>query len=144
MNELTANDVMLARFKAAWDAGAASIVGYEPEVIWPQVSYSKLQDATKINARLNIAASNRQKMTLGPNGFYKVVGSLFVYVNAPTADRTASNGAQKLAYLVQKAFEGLSEPDGLWYREVVVRNMPTDGSWFQYRAEVRFEVHELT
>jgi hypothetical protein len=141
--EAAAYDAMFARLKACFDNGATAIAGYVPQLLWSDQAYANLTDTTHIVCRATALITDRKRTTVGRPAWFTSTGSLFVAVNSPSADRSGGTKARKLALLVQNAFEDVSELESLWYRETVVREVPTDGSWFQWRAEVRFEIHEL-
>lgn len=140
VSEADAFDFAMARFKTAWEAGAPAIVGYAPQILWPDVTTKEITRGQVI-VKLVFAVTKKVRMNLGNPAWYHYTGSFMAIILSPL-DSVGSKYAKQLGELVKTAFQGQTENTDLHYREVLLRPYPGEGAYHQYRAEVRFEGDE--
>lgn len=140
LSEGQAFDLVMARFKAAWEANAPAIVGYVPQILWPDTTTTEVA-AGKIIVKLVFAVPTKKRRNIGQPAWYVYTGSFFAIILSPL-NSVATTHARQLADVVKNAFQGQNEQQALFYREVVAIPFPAEGAWHRYRAEVRFEGNE--
>jgi len=87
-------------------------------------------------------ASGGQK-TLGGVGSrtFERVGAIIVTINTPSTSGL-SQGYQ-LAKLVADAYEGISSPNGVWFREVRINESGREGTFNQFNVIIDFSYDEI-
>ena len=131
-------DLMYGTFKTAWDAGAAAIAGYVPEVQYEGVRSDKHAPNNKIWARLSVRNAIEDQSAMGTpqigKHVYTSVGTLIIELYLPKNDNNALVVGRRLAQLVQNAYRSVSSGAEVWYREVTIREQPPEERW--YRVDV--------
>lgn len=138
-------DEMLTLFQTAWDT-----TGHQ--VIYPDVPLSEYQqklidgaDGVDIEpwARITVRHGRRRQRTFGHSAnsrLYDSMGVVFIEVYTPMG--TGLTQAYTLAELVRNAFEGISTPNGVWFRDVQIRESGSEGLWSSLQVTAEFEYQE--
>ena len=81
--------------------------------------------------------------TLGGSGsrIFNRTGVIIVEVNTPSTSGLSE--AYQLAKVVADAYEGSSSPNGVWFRNVSMRENGRDGTFNKLEVVVEFNYHEL-
>lgn len=103
MTTQVAIDSMFAQFLTAWNAGAAAIVGYVPEVRYQGKIYQALPDGSKYWCRLSEQTVLESRHAIG-NQFFDSSGLVYVQVFAPQSLPQGFQNARALANLARDAF----------------------------------------
>lgn len=131
-----ARDEMFDVFKAAWDT-----TGYpvhfedvrkqrsKDEEPWAVVT---LQHASGFQSTLSGAEGTRTFARLG-----------FITVQIFTPNGKGLQEAYDLAKVVSDAFEGISTPGGVWFRNVRLNEVGRDGEFFQLNVVIEFRYDEV-
>lgn len=140
--ELEATVDMETRIKAAWDAGALDIVGYEPLIIWP-LKPSKVNEKDKYYARFSYLTSSGKKTSMGSPGIWTTTGTAYLQIFAPANDRKADMTLTALSALVMNAFRQGANVVNLNYGNVSSRNMPSETGWHCKRVQLDYTFSQL-
>jgi len=83
-----------------------------------------------------------QQDTLGGIGHRSFirVGTAVARVFTPTGKGLSS--AYDLAKSIVDAYEGVHSPNGVWFRNVRIQEMGTDGNFFELQVLIEFEYNE--
>lgn len=138
-------DAMFATFNTAWNAGAAAIVGYVPDVRYEGVPDEDDGDSkrhaptSKYWARLTVRNALEQQATLGtPHGpgthEYESVGTLSIQLFLPKKEADAMVIGRRLGMLARNAFRGVASGDEVWYNDATLRERAPEDRW--YRIDV--------
>ena len=143
MTDSTARDAIYSLFQATWNAHAASIVGYSPEVRYQGIEHLDTPDPTKVWAHVGHSIVNTKQA-----GFsaaiarrYTTDGVLTVDIYAPRSASTAVAMAQQLANKLKLAFSG-SRSEGVWYRNVTAAPAGNTDTYVVYRVMADFQYTE--
>ncbi len=148
MTNEDAQDLIFAKFKAAWDAKSAAVNGGAvPEVEWPNVErvdgngnpLKPLSEGNKPWARITVRHSTGDQRTLGEVGSRRFTrtGTAIVQVFVPAGKRGLVTG-DRLGNVALDAFEG-EESGDVWFKNVVQREIGVDGAWHQTNVYADFE-----
>lgn len=134
MNMEQAVDDILDLFKAAWDA-----TGHE--VLYEQTRDQR-DTSTSPWAVVLVRHEDGFQDTLGGQGNSSFIrlGSIQVDIHIPSA--TGLPVGYQLAKVVADAYEGVTSPNGVWFRRVRVNEMGRDGSFFILKVLANFEYYE--
>lgn len=103
MTTQVAIDSMFAQFLAVWNAGAAAIAGYVPEVRYQGISKQAIPDTSKYWCRLSEQTVLENRAAIG-NQFFESSGLVYVQIFAPQSDPRGFQNARALANLARDAF----------------------------------------
>lgn len=131
-----ARDDINARLKAAVDAYDASLPVYYEDV------GKREPEATAANLRVFVRHSDGDQDTLGGAGRRRFTrtGVVMVQVMAPFGDGFTLGDT--LATVARNAFEGVSTPNGVWFRRVAVKEIGKTGNFYQTNVTANFEYTE--
>lgn len=129
-----ATDEVLDLFKAAWDP-----TGYD--AFYDDVRDQRDETKDPWSLVLVRHASGFQN-TLGGKGnrSFLRLGVLIVTIHTPSASGLSSG--YQLAKVVADAYEGVSSPNGVWFRNVRINELGRDGSFYRINVLADFEYHE--
>lgn len=133
---LEAIDDIYGRFKAAWDTtGLPCVYDNTPPDTALQAA---LDSGTTSWARTNIKHNTRTQLTLAgiDNARFESRGILIVEIYALSGDGLVS--AYTLANTVLEAFEGVSTPNGVWFRNTRINEVGPDGVYFHTNVVTEF------
>jgi hypothetical protein len=138
-----AYDSILATFKAAWDTlGAGFVVSY-PNVPLDPTTKAAIDRQEIPFCRVSVKPNTRQQATLAGVG-----GRRFDQTGLFTAQifTLAGDGGaldRTLTRLVERAFEGISTPNGVWFRNVRTTSSGTDGHYWMSLVVAEWEYQEV-
>jgi len=139
-----ARDEILGAFRTRWEADAAAIVGFVPDVFYDGVPRTSAPSPDKPWADVTIRHTSGAQATLaqdtGKRRFEKT-GIVTVGVFAPLGQNRGLEDGEKLAMVAKKAFEGKATAGGVWFRNVRISEVGQDGPWFAFQilAEMRYD-----
>tara|TARA_R110000772_G_scaffold30806_10_gene76524 strand:+ start:10083 stop:10499 length:417 start_codon:yes stop_codon:yes gene_type:complete len=130
-----ANDEILTMFKAAWDP-----TGHE--AFYDAVRKQREAD----NSAWAVVTLNHifaQQDSLGGIGgrSFKREGTLIITLNTPSTSGLSE--AYTLGKVLVDAYEGISSPGGVWFRNVRINELGRDGAFNQTNVLVDFEYYEV-
>lgn len=143
-----ARDEMFAKLLAGWTAGAASIVGYVPELKWPGEEDQNPQATEVYWGRVSLAEGETEQSGLSAGAYapdgavrrYTSFGLIYVQLFGP---RHNADAVQKLALLSQCAQAALrgETPSGVVFYDASFRSMLPEAVWegFIVKAEYEFD-----
>lgn len=133
-------DEIGALFKAAWDT-----TGYGTRVKYDNVGTTSVPPADQVPwARVSLRhVTSRQASLAGANGTrrFRRTGVLTVQVFEPPG--RGLSGGTDLAKIVQDAFEGITSPGGVIFRDVAINEVGPDGDFYQTNVVAFFEYDEI-
>ncbi len=130
------NDAM----KAAVDAYNLANSG-DIEVFYEDVDKAE-KDAKGAHIRLFVKLTLGDVQTLARvgNRLFTRAGIVIAQVMTPFGDGFTLDDA--LATVARNAFEGVSTPNGVWFRKVSVKNVGKTGGYYQTNVTANFEFNE--
>lgn len=90
--------------------------------------------------RVTVRHNKRKQRTFGSSGdtrFYDSMGMVFIEVYTPTGNGLSQ--AYELCDLIREAYEGVSTPNGVWFRDVDIQEAGLEGMWSHVNVLVQFE-----
>ena len=129
-----ANDEILSLLKAAWDP-----TGHK--MFWEGVRDQRETDMSPW-ATVVVRHAAGQQDTLGGKGHRQFLrlGAVVVTINTPSSSGLSEG--YNLAKVVADAYEGVSSPNGVWFRNVRINELGREGTFFQTNVVVDFEYYE--
>ncbi len=130
-----ANDDILALLKAAWDQ-----TGHE--MFYDDIREQRETDQTPW-AQVVVRHAAGQQDTLGGvgNRSFLRLGVVIVTINTPSGSGLST--AYALAKVVADAYEGVSSPNGVWFRNVRINELGRDGTFYRTNVLIDFEYSEM-
>jgi len=130
-----ANDDILALLKAAWDP-----TGHE--MFYDDIREQRETDQTPW-AQVVVRHAAGQQDTLGGigNRSFLRLGVVIVTINTPSGSGLST--AYALAKVVADAYEGVSSPNGVWFRNVRINELGRDGTFYRTNVLIDFEYSEM-
>lgn len=144
---LTAMSEIVAQFRNAWNANAAGVVGYVPEIRYVGVEGAK-PDVTKYFARLTYQQVKSGQSAVG-NGEvggkskYTSNGLIFVQLYGPMADAQVWARLKALAVISRKAYEGKKTASDVWFRDCRINELVPDSEWQRINVIIAYEYDEI-
>lgn len=135
-----ARDAINGRLRDAVDAyNAANSTSYS--VYYEDVDKAE-PGAREANFRIFIRHNEGDQDTLGGAGRrrFSRAGVVMVQVMAPFGDGFTLGDA--LVTVARNAFEGVSTPNGVWFRRVSVKDVGKTGNFYQTNVTANFEYTE--
>lgn len=140
LSQAQARDDIMARLKAAVDANAAGT-----PIRWEDVAIDEgnaAVDARIPELRAFIKFASGDQLTLGGVGSRRFTRAGVVIVQVLTPPGDGFTLADVLATVARNAFEGVSTPNGVWFRKVAVKSIGKTGSFQQTNVTANFEYTE--
>ncbi len=130
-----ANDDILALLKAVWDP-----TGHE--MFYDDIREQRETDQTPW-AQVVVRHAAGQQDTLGGvgNRSFLRLGVVIVTINTPSGSGLST--AYALAKVVADAYEGVSSPNGVWFRNVRINELGRDGTFYRTNVLIDFEYSEM-
>lgn len=136
-----AYDDTLDIFKAAWDT-TGFVVDYENVAPEDGVDIPPKTPTPWARASLRHATGGQTSLSGGlGKRTYTRTGVFIVQIFVPLGENLSE--AQQLAKVVVDAFDGKASPRAVWYRNVRVNEIGSDGDWFQVNVLVDFTYDEI-
>lgn len=139
-----AEDDILGRFKTAWDTVGHAVVYTDRPLDAVAEAATNAESATLVPwARVNVKHNTRTQGTISgpPHRRFDVRGVFIAEIYTPGGDGLTL--ARILSRLVEQAFEGVSTPNGVWFRNVRTNEVGPDGPWFHVNVIAEFLYDEV-
>lgn len=146
--ELAENEIY-ARLLEDWTSGAQTIAGTAgvPELLYEILESSGRPETDRQDpfARITVQHTTGRQISLnGPGGSkFEHEGFLTVQVFAQHQNGKGATICQRLATLVQNAFEGKRTSE-VWFRNVRFNNPGREGPWYQINVISEFRWESLS
>lgn len=136
-----ARDDMNGKLKAAVDAYLAANAGKTCDLFYEDVEKAQ-SDGKGPHMRAFIKHNLGEHQTLGGVGHrrFSRAGIVMVQVMTPFGDGFTLDDT--LATVARNAFEGVSTPNGVWFRRVAVKDIGKTGGYYQTNVTADFEFTE--
>lgn len=122
---LQAQDEMLAMVKAAWDTTA-----YADRMFYEGVPFDRPTDQSPWAVTYIRHASGAQRTLGGSSGsLFERLGVTIINIFIPTGKGLSES--YPLAKVLSDAFEGKSSPGGIWFRNVRIVEIGSEGDFHQ-------------
>jgi hypothetical protein len=131
-------DEMLTLFKDVWDDTGHEVM--YADVPLTQAQLTLIESGNAPWARVSVKHNLRSQKTIGARLFDNL-GIVIVEVYTPKGDGLTT--ARSLGTLVRNAFEGVSTPNGVWFRNTRVNEIGPDGHWSRVNVITEFEYDEV-
>ena len=141
-------DEILSEFATAWPASAV-IVGYQPEVAWPEIELPQKPNGDKFWARVSITPVDEPQTSLScdvkenGNRRYTAAGLVFVQLFCPKVVDGAGDKGKKLAQFVKQIYRGKRTPGGIIFRNVRINKPPNEDTWYRFNVVAEYEYDEV-
>ncbi len=129
-----ANDEILSLLKVAWDT-----TGHK--MFWEGVRDQRETNMSSW-AMVVVRHAAGQQDTLGGIGNRQFLRLGVVIVTINTLSTSGLSEGYNLAKVVADAYEGVSSPNGVWFRNVRINELGREGTFFQTNVLVDFEYYE--
>lgn len=147
ISQQDARKEMLALVDAAWQAGAAAIVGYVPDIRWQGVEEADLPGTDKFWMRAstnNVTTNQVGHRTVEPgvsDVVYRTVGFITLQIFAPMKGADSYAKGELLSSLGQRMFMASETGGGVWFRNPRIRELDNDGTWYRWNviADYQFD-----
>ncbi|MCK5131700.1 MAG: hypothetical protein KAR40_06055 [Candidatus Sabulitectum sp.] len=129
-----------ALFKAAWDTTShADLVKY------PNVSNDKVPPSAEVPwCRVNWNDNNKEQATLsGAVGSRRFTSYGILVVQVFVPDGKGLIGDIDYPKLISDAYEGKRTTSGIWFKNVTIKGIGSDGSFYQTNVIAEFEYDEI-
>lgn len=144
---LDARDAMCSLFRDQWAARAPAVVGYLPDVVYPDDTVTEIKDGSKYWARISFATVTEYQATLrGANGVsrrWTSEGLVTVQVFAPMSEALGARNLRKLAPIARDAFRGTKFALCGWFRRARVVELDPDGVFNRSNAVAMYQYDEI-
>jgi len=134
-------DELLGMIKTAWDAGALSIAGYEPEIRWPGNPIGTKPDMTKYWGRPSTQiVLDGQSSLANDQGLrrYQAQGLLYFQLFCPRNVADSLENGRLLAEVIRTAFREGSPSGDLWFRNQKIVELPETDESYPINVVVEF------
>ena len=143
-------DEIFALFSAAWLANTPAIVGYMPDVRWPNIEEPAKPPSDKFWARVSNKTVLEEQCSMSAcveqPGLrrYEISGLVFVQIFCPKQLATASELGKKLAIIARNAFRGKqTEPGRVWFRNTTINELPPEALFYRYNVVSEYEFDDI-
>lgn len=141
-------DAMFKLFNDKWKAGATAIVGYVPQIVWPLTDVRAIPAADKYWCRVSTQSVGEPLASLSEvvepgKRMYEPFGLLFIQLFVPKSDAQAAVRGLALATLARNSFKGVQTPNGVWFRESKINNLPDEEKSYRFNIIVEYEYNEI-
>ncbi len=114
---------------------------FSHEIYWESVQ--KDRDTTEdpwASASIRHAIGRQQSLGgIGGRDFQRI-GTLIIAIYVPGGKGLQT--AYELARISANAYEGITSPNGVWFRDVRIQEIGRDGNYFQINVLAEFEYYE--
>lgn len=143
---VTARDQICEHFDTHWQANAAGIVGYIPEIRFPRIVYKDPVNPSVHWGRLSLQTVNSRQAAFGCNGQkkYEEVGLVFVQLFGPISEVEAGEQQDKFAKIARAAFRGISLPGKVWFRRARINDLEAEDQMLRLNVVAEYEYNEVT
>jgi len=140
MTRTEAIDQILGIFKTAWDT-----TPYATRVFYDNVSNAEIPPTGRLPwARVSVRHIEGNQATLaGVIGERRFRRSGFVNISIFQPAGGGLPGSLDLPTIVRDAYEGVSTPNGAWFRNVRINEVGVDGEWFVTNVIADFSYDEI-
>jgi hypothetical protein len=140
LTKAQARDAIAALFKAAVDAYNLAN-NPDIEIFWEDVEKAE-KDAKGAHFRAFIKHTDADQMTLGGVGSRRFMRAGIVTIQVMTPFGDGFTLAETLGTVARNAFEGVSTPNGVWFRRTSVKDIGKTGGYQQTNVVANFEYTE--
>lgn len=139
-----ATDDILTIFSDAWNADAPNPTLVDYPNIAPSDGVDLPPDSNLSWARVTIQhQAGRQSSLSGANNTQSYDRDGLLTVQIFTAAGSGLSEAHELAKIVADAYEGVASPKEVWFRNVRVNEVGSEGDWYQTNVLVDFTYTEV-
>lgn len=128
-----ARDDVFTMLTDAWAANASfGSPPYVPEIRYTGTVEGALPAASICWARLSLVHATGSQTSFGAigNRRFERRGILMFQLFTPVQSGQGLSSSESLATIARNAWEGLSSPNGVWFRNIRVQDIGIDGPWW--------------
>jgi hypothetical protein len=140
---------MLAAVDAAWQAGAAAIASYVPEIRYQGLEEGPLPGANKFWMRastqgvMNPQRGHRMPITGISKPVYDNMGFITLQIFAPMNSPDSYAKGELLAQLGQGIFMASEVGGAIWFRNPRIRELDNDGTWYRWNVIADYQFSQV-
>jgi len=137
-------DDIFGMFVPVWNAESAAVVGYVPEIRYQGVEEKEELPTGKYWCRLSQMSEDEGQATLrnGDCQRYTTDGLLFVQLFCPKKDAEAMTLGRRLSVIARSAYRGKKSPNGVWFRNVRIKELAPESKWIKFNIIAEYEYDE--
>ena len=142
----TAREKMCEHFETYWQANAAGVLTYVPEILYPRTVQREPMNKSRHWGRLSISevGANQAGFCSDELGRkrYESYGLVFVQLFAPANEIDAGEKQDILAKIGRSAFRGVSIPGRIWFRRARINDLPDENAMLRLNVVAEYEYTE--
>lgn len=141
-----ATDTINSLLYNLWVTNSAAIAGYVPAIYWPTIElpkeppvdkcWARISRQTVIQSQANIAGADSVRR-------YTTRGLVSVQIFAPRIIVNSGGVCIALGKLVQSAYRGITTSNGLWFRNVTLKELAADTRYNRCNVVSDFQYDEV-
>lgn len=149
MQPQVARKELFAAVDTRWQAGAAAIVGYVPEIRFQGVEEGGLPGSDKFWMRCGTqGVTNRQRGHRMPilgisKPVYDNIGLIILQLHAPMNSPKSYAKGELLSELGQGTFMASSVGGAIWFRNPRIIELPNDGTWYRWNVIAEYQFSQV-
>lgn len=140
---------LLAHVQNCWNAGAAAIVDYIPEIRFQGVEVPELPGADKywMRCSTNTVATPQRGHRMPEVGIskpvYDNIGFITLQLFAPMKSPESYAKGELLAELGQGMFMASETGGSIWFRNPRIRELDNDGTWYRWNVIADYQFSQV-
>ena len=143
----TAREKMCEHFETHWQANAAGLIEYTPEIRFPRVVYKDAINPALHWGRMSLQTvmSNQAAFCGYENGKkkYEESGIVIIQLFAPKDRVEAAEEQDKFAQIARAAFRGRNAPGKVWFRRARINDIPDEKEMLRLNVVAEYEYNEI-
>lgn len=143
-------DEMNKLFNDAFAApNIVSLIGYKPEIFWYGNEREGLPSSDKFWVRHSVQNVLEEQSSLseceGAVGkkLYDSSGVIIIQFFCPKSTANSLEKGRKLAMIARNAYRGNGTPNGVWFRNARVVDVPDEKPWYRLNVVIEYEFSEI-
>jgi len=144
-----ARNELHAFFKARFDAVAAGIIGYLPEVVYRNNERPTKPGSDKYWLRVSIQTVFAEQTALGEcenvgTRRYTETGLYFIQIFGPKSDNGADGKVAALADALREGYRGKATEHHIWFRNARINELTPEELFYRSNVVTEFEYDEVS
>jgi hypothetical protein len=146
-----ARDEVVKAFETAWQANAAAIVGFTPEVRYKDIQTRAPEPTGAYWVRVSLQSVDEVRTGVSScpdendqeQKRYTVSGLVFVQLFGPVNDDEAQLNLELLAVIARNAFRGKRRPGGLFFQNARINDLTPEDTKIRFNVVAEYQYDEI-
>lgn len=149
INYYDAIDSILSKFYESFKIYSPNIVGYLPEIQWPNVEKQNNVDGSKVWVRVSYQTISSPQTSLsvcvGAIGkkSYTNTGFLTIQVFTPKSLAESDDILKRLSMAIRDSFKSSGAKGGVWFRNPRINELPQEDLFYRNNVIIEYRFDEL-